>query len=568
MTLKSGKLIPVLLCCTVAGLMVFVQSLTNRKESFDFFRRLEWMTFDWRVREAIHSPSAYAPNLGFVFINDETIDRVLHGQFGYAHGLYWPRHVYGRIVEELAAQGAEAIAFDVLFPELRPDHPEVTLPDGTAIASDQYFTNQLQRAGNVILASLPETVPPAAFRRSAAALGDIAAVRDSDGILRRAKAYEDYLLWHPAILQAHSAFDHFLHTTNELIFSGPGGQKTRIPIAPDGTFELATLLELGRGTKFPDGISRSAKAFTIQRVWDLGLTAAARYLKLDLNNAQIEPGRQIILRGKLGAERIIPIDHEGRFYIDWSLTSEDRRVRKESAHSLLLHQRMRELGQTNELSIIWHNKIAIIGSVTSGNDLKDYGATPLEKGTYLTSRYWNTANSLIIDRFIRQPDFATELYIILSLAIVTGILTWNLRAVSSAIGVVVIAALYVSASLYLYAEVRYWLPLVLPTATLFATHSTLISYRAVFEQRERRRIRSIFAKIVSPNVVTELLKAEKLSLEGARREVTVFFSDVRGFTEMTDESHAWPRSSCVSITWRQRMPSLTSTNALVKFSRP
>ena len=538
MTLKSGKLIPVLLCCTVAGLMVFVQSLTNRKESFDFFRRLEWMTFDWRVREAIHSPSAYAPNLGFVFINDETIDRVLHGQFGYAHGLYWPRHVYGRIVEELAAQGAEAIAFDVLFPELRPDHPEVTLPDGTAIASDQYFTNQLQRAGNVILASLPETVPPAAFRRSAAALGDIAAVRDSDGILRRARAYEDYLLWHPAILQAHSAFDQFLHTTNELIFSGPGGQKTRIPIAPDGTFELATLLELGRGTKFPDGISRSAKAFTIQRVWDLGLTAAARYLKLDLNNAQIEPGRQIILRGKLGAERIIPIDHEGRFYIDWSLTSEDRRVRKESAHSLLLHQRMRELGQTNELSIIWHNKIAIIGSVTSGNDLKDYGATPLEKGTYLTSRYWNTANSLIIDRFIRQPDFATELYIILSLAIVTGILTWNLRAVSSAIGVVVIAALYVSASLYLYAEVRYWLPLVLPTATLFATHSTLISYRAVFEQRERRRIRSIFAKIVSPNVVTELLKAEKLSLEGARREVTVFFSDVRGFTEMTDESHA------------------------------
>ena len=263
MTLKSGKLIPVLLCCTVAGLMVFVQSLTNRKESFDFFRRLEWMTFDWRVREAIHSPSAYAPNLGFVFINDETIDRVLHGQFGYAHGLYWPRHVYGRIVEELAAQGAEAIAFDVLFPELRPDHPEVTLPDGTAIASDQYFTNQLQRAGNVILASLPETVPPAAFRRSAAALGDIAAVRDSDGILRRARAYEDYLLWHPAILQAHSAFDHFLHTTNELIFSGPGGQKTRIPIAPDGTFELATLLELGRGTKFPDGISRSAKAFTM-----------------------------------------------------------------------------------------------------------------------------------------------------------------------------------------------------------------------------------------------------------------------------------------------------------------
>ena len=78
----------------------------------------------------------------------------------------------------------------------------------------------------------------------------------------------------------------------------------------------------------------------------------------------------------------------------------------------------------------------------------------------------------------------------------------------------------------------------LPCAALFLTHTTLVSYRVIFEQRERRRIRGIFAKIVSPNVVNELLEAEKLSLVGTRREITIFFSDVRGFTEMTDESHA------------------------------
>jgi adenylate cyclase len=65
-----------------------------------------------------------------------------------------------------------------------------------------------------------------------------------------------------------------------------------------------------------------------------------------------------------------------------------------------------------------------------------------------------------------------------------------------------------------------------------------LTYQVIFEQKERRRIRSIFSRMVSPNVVAELLKAEKLSLGGARREVTIFFSDVRGFTEMTDESHA------------------------------
>ncbi|MBK7998737.1 MAG: CHASE2 domain-containing protein [Verrucomicrobia bacterium] len=440
MTFKTGKLIPVLLCCAVSGLMVLLQSLTSRNEDFLFVRRLEWMTFDWRVRAATNQPSACAPNLGFVFINDETIRRVQSGQFGYSHGLYWPRHVYGRIVKELATQQAEAIAFDVLFPDVRRDHPLTELPDGTAVPSDKFFTDEVRRAGNVILGSLQGTVPPPAFRRSAAGLGDISAVRDSDGILRRARAFEDYLIWHNAIIEADSVFDGFSYNTNEVVFPGPGNERTRIPIAPDGTFDLATLMELGQGEKVADGVVRTSKAFTRQRVWDLGLASAAGYLNLDLNKAVVEPGKHIILRGGPDVERIIPIDREGRFYIDWSLTSHDRRIRQESAHSLLLHQRMREIGQTNEIASIWRDKIAIIGSIASGNDLADYGATPLEKGTYLTSRFWNTANSLIIDRFIRQPDFATELYIILSLGIITGILTWNLRAVSSAIGVVVIAA--------------------------------------------------------------------------------------------------------------------------------
>ena len=65
-------------------------------------------------------------------------------------GLYWPRQVYGRVVEELSAQGAKAIAFDVLFGELRPDHPPVQMADGSFMESDDFFAAQMRRAGNVI----------------------------------------------------------------------------------------------------------------------------------------------------------------------------------------------------------------------------------------------------------------------------------------------------------------------------------------------------------------------------------------------------------------------------------
>jgi adenylate cyclase len=58
------------------------------------------------------------------------------------------------------------------------------------------------------------------------------------------------------------------------------------------------------------------------------------------------------------------------------------------------------------------------------------------------------------------------------------------------------------------------------------------------ERRERQRIKDIFTRIVSPDVVNELLKAEALSIDGVQRHVTVLFADVRRFTEIIDLNKA------------------------------
>ena len=59
----------------IAAVVILLVSIAAISR-LDFFERLERMTYDWRVREATNSPYACAPNLGFVFINDETIQRV------------------------------------------------------------------------------------------------------------------------------------------------------------------------------------------------------------------------------------------------------------------------------------------------------------------------------------------------------------------------------------------------------------------------------------------------------------------------------------------------------------
>ena len=194
-------------------------------------------------------------------------------------------------------------------------------------------------------------------------------------------------------------------------------------------------------------------------------------------------------------------------------------------------------GQTNELRNRWNGKLAVVGSSATGNDLTDRGATPLKPDTLLVSQHWNVANSIITGRFIRRAPLAVELALIALLGIAAALLTWRLRVLVASGLVALLVVAYVVFGLVLYVQTRYWLPLVLPVGgALLMTHVCLVTWRVVFEQAERRRVKSIFSRIVSPKIVNELLAAETLSLGGARREITVFFADVRGFTELTDTS--------------------------------
>jgi adenylate cyclase len=126
------------------------------------------------------------------------------------------------------------------------------------------------------------------------------------------------------------------------------------------------------------------------------------------------------------------------------------------------------------------------------------------------------------------------------LGVLTASFTLQIRrTIMGSTAVLLLILLYVAIAFYAYIHYRYWLPLVFPVAgAVLVQHLSLVTWRAVFEEGEKRRVKSVFSKIVSPDVVSELLRAEKLSLGGARREITVFFADVRGFTALTDEVQA------------------------------
>ncbi len=154
----------------------------------------------------------------------------------------------------------------------------------------------------------------------------------------------------------------------------------------------------------------------------------------------------------------------------------------------------------------------------------------------MVSKHWNVANSILTDRFIRRGAPLQEILVMMGVAGLVAVLALGLRPLL-ALGLTVVCSVgYVGIAFALFTSQRVWLPIALPILATGSVALMLTTWRVLFEQTERKRVRSVFAKVVSPNVVSELLGARELALGGARREITVFFADVRGFTELTDKA--------------------------------
>src|SRR3974390_3915297 len=80
----------------------------------------------------------------------------------------------------------------------------------------------------------------------------------------------------------------------------------------------------------------------------------------------------------------------------------------------------------------------------------------------------------------------------------------------------------------------WWLNFIIPAGTLAANVLLVSLYRALVEEKEKRKVRSAFGQYVSPEVVRRLLLNPKL-VEPRKTEITVMFSDIRGFTTISEK---------------------------------
>lgn len=143
---------------------------------------------------------------------------------------------------------------------------------------------------------------------------------------------------------------------------------------------------------------------------------------------------------------------------------------------------------------------------------------------------------------ILNQDFATtaepwmNLLFLMGIGIIMGLYLPRVKTGMSFVFLIILAVSYIAFTIFISFK-EYNLLHVFPTVIIqqFVVAIVFIGFRVLTEEENVKFIRNTFSKFVAQDVVDELLNnPESIALGGAKKEVSVFFSDVRGFTTISE----------------------------------
>jgi adenylate cyclase len=181
------------------------------------------------------------------------------------------------------------------------------------------------------------------------------------------------------------------------------------------------------------------------------------------------------------------------------------------------------------------DKIVIIG--TSSETLQDIYPTPFS-ATHLTPGAEVVANAvatILSGSFFTIAPPWVNILIITGMAVISW-LTLKIRRPSLSIILMIVGIItYLAAYLLLFNNIGIQISFITPAMMFFLGVVIPSLEQAVTQEIEKRRVRNMFSRFISPEMVSQLLDTQDIASINKRTELTILFSDIRGFTTISEK---------------------------------
>jgi len=177
------------------------------------------------------------------------------------------------------------------------------------------------------------------------------------------------------------------------------------------------------------------------------------------------------------------------------------------------------------------NKIVMVGPFAKGM-AADEKPTPFGL-MYGVEMHANALNTILMGNFLIDASPWVNTLILFVIVMLVSLMVSRLSTIWSLVVTVGAILVYFFVFMLVFEFNNYIVTFSAPAIGAFFAFLAVVAYRTVFEERDKRRIRDMFGKYVSPAVVDEILQNPP-ELGGVDKEITVFFSDIRGFTTLSE----------------------------------